>query len=63
MTLMECNYGWSVRMRVRSAYAYGMEVAVSFYLRTPELSIIAFPLDTLVRPFLPFWVGGAGPQD
>ena len=29
-------------------------------LRTPELPIIAFQPDALVRPFLPFCVGGAG---
>ena len=50
MTLVACNYVWSVRTRVRSAYAHTTEVAVSI-LRTPELPIIAFHPDTLVRPF------------
>ena len=31
MTLVECNYAWSVRTRVRSVCAHGTEVAVSFY--------------------------------
>ena len=45
MTLVEYNYVRSVRMRMRSAYAHGMEVAVSFYFTHTG---IAFQLDALV---------------
>ena len=41
MTLVECNYEWSVRTPVQSAYAHRTEVAVIFHFTTPELPIIA----------------------
>ena len=31
MTLVECNYAWSVCTHMCLVYAHGMEVAVSFY--------------------------------
>ena len=53
MTLVECNYAWSVRMCMHSVLHMVWKWRLVSILHTPELSIIAFQLDALVRPFCP----------
>ena len=65
MTLVERNYAWSVRTRVRSVYAHGTEVVVSFYFTHTRIAHYCIPAGRasatlLTRLFLPFCVGGAG---
>ena len=63
------NYVWFILTCVRSAYAYGTEVAVSFYfMHTRIANNYCIParrvsVTLLTRPFLSFCVGGAGTRE
>ena len=65
MTLVECNYAWSICTHMHLVYAHGTEVAVSFYFTHTGIANYCIPAGCasatlLTRPFLPFCIGGAG---
>ena len=54
MTLVECNYALSVRTRVRSIYAPGTEVAVSFYCTHTGIANYGIPAERVSAALLCF---------
>ena len=62
MTLVECNYAWSVLMHVHLTCAHGMEVAVFTHIRIANYYIPAghISVTLLTRLFLSFCVGARG---
>ena len=63
MTLVECNYAWSVLIHVHSTCAHSTEVAVFTHIRIANYYIPAghISVTLLTRLFLSFCVGARGP--